>query len=87
MTVEKGDLFLTPPGIAHKQLNDSGGFTLLGSYPITQGEAFDGSSIDTLTGSPTESERKSIASCHVPERDIFGLDIRKLCDAPPSTGG
>jgi uncharacterized protein YjlB len=78
VTVEKGDFVLIPPGIAHKQLNDdTGGFTLLGSYP-TQG--FDGS-IDTLTGPPTNEERDNIASCHVPGQDIFGLDIRQLCEA------
>ena len=33
VTVAKGDLVLVPPGLAHKQLDDKNGFSLLGSYP------------------------------------------------------
>lgn len=44
---------LIPPGVAHKQLEANGGFTLLGAYPTQE---FDGS-IDTLTGSPTAEQR------------------------------
>ena len=79
VTVAKGDLVLVPPGLAHKQLDDKNGFSLLGSYPTF---GFDGS-IDTLTGRPTIEERERIVKCHVPERDpIFNLDLHELCKAP-----
>eukprot|EP00563_Minutocellus_polymorphus_P020068 CAMPEP_0197726606 /NCGR_PEP_ID=MMETSP1434-20131217/16396_1 /TAXON_ID=265543 /ORGANISM="Minutocellus polymorphus, Strain CCMP3303" /LENGTH=207 /DNA_ID=CAMNT_0043312591 /DNA_START=171 /DNA_END=794 /DNA_ORIENTATION=+ len=77
VSIAKGDLVLIPPGVAHKQLNARGGFTLLGAYPTT---GFDGS-IDTLTGSPTDEERERIKGCYVPSTEpILGFDVRKLCD-------
>ena len=77
VNIGNGDLVLVPPGLAHRQLNASGGFTLLGSYPT---ERFDGS-IDTLTGPPTDTERENIAKCYLPVKDpIFGLNIAKLCE-------
>lgn len=77
VSIGPGDLVLIPPGLAHKQLDATGGFALLGSYPK---EGFDGS-IDTLTGPPTDAVRENIARCYVPAKDpIFGLDIEKLCE-------
>lgn len=76
--IEKGDQILVPPGFAHKQLDASRRFTLLGSYPT------DGSNgpVDTLTGSPTEAERQNILQCPVPSHEpIFGLEIATLCGA------
>ena len=59
------------------QLDDAGGFTLLGSYPT---ECFDGS-IDTLTGPPTDTERENIVKCYVPVKDpIFGLNVAELSE-------
>ena len=82
VSVAEGDLMLIPPGMAHKQLDEKNGFSLLGSYP-TKGFDDGSSMIDTITGSPTEKERARIAGCYVPERDpICGLDIRELCNAP-----
>lgn len=76
VSVSRGDLMLVPPGVAHKQLDEGGGFALLGSYPR---EGFDGR-IDTVRGVPTKEQRERIESCHVPDRDpIFGLDVRELC--------
>jgi uncharacterized protein YjlB len=79
--IENGDLVLIPPGFAHKQLEASSGFTLLGSYP-TQGWS---GSIDALTGAPTQEERDNIAACPIPARDpVFGLNIGELCDCETS---
>lgn len=73
--IQNGDLVLVPSGIAHKQLEASGEFTLLGSYP-KQGWT---GSIDTLTGRPTQEERDNILACYAPVRDpIFGLNIGYL---------
>ena len=73
VTISKGDLVLIPPGVAHKQLSEHGGFSLLGAYP-TQG--FD-DKIDTCTGKATVEEMKRIKECYVPEVDpIFKLGIR-----------
>ncbi len=33
LKVQKGDVLLVPPGVAHKQLDAINDFTLLGSYP------------------------------------------------------
>lgn len=60
---------LIPPGLAHKQLRDKGGFTLLGSYPHDS-EAHLGP-VDTLRGSPTAKQRENILSCLLPPKDPF----------------
>ena len=74
--IDKGDLIFIPPGMAHKQLKEKGGFSLLGSYPT---QRFDGG-IDTCRGAPTDEERRRIQECYVPETDpIFNLNIAKLC--------
>lgn len=76
--LERGDLVLIPPGFAHKQLHATGGFTLLGSYPVEDRAG----SVDTLTGPPSEEERRNIANCPVPGFDtILGLDIVALCQS------
>lgn len=73
--IAQGDLVLVPPGLAHKQLDATKGFTLLGSYPKS---GYSG--IDTLTGAPTADERHAIQTCPVPPSDpVFGLDILELC--------
>ena len=76
--IDKGDLVLIPPGVAHKQLEEHGGFSLLGSYPTFR---FDGR-IDTCRGKPTDEERKMIQECYVPKTDpIFHLNIAELCSS------
>uniref|UniRef100_A0A7S4NFK5 Cupin type-2 domain-containing protein n=1 Tax=Odontella aurita TaxID=265563 RepID=A0A7S4NFK5_9STRA len=76
VNISRGDLALIPPGVAHKEMSSEGGFTLLGSYPT---ERWTGS-IDTVTGQPTEEQRRNIADCYVPPKDpLFGLEIEKLC--------
>lgn len=75
VVISKGDVVLIPPGFAHKQLSSTGGFTLLGSYPL---EGCSGP-VDTLRGAPTEQERRNIATCAVPPRDpIFDVELSKL---------
>jgi uncharacterized protein YjlB len=75
--IDKGDLVLIPPGVAHKQLKEEGGFSLLGSYPTV---GYDG--IDTCTSTPTDEERKRIQECYVPKTDpIFNLSIPDLCSS------
>ncbi|PWN93824.1 hypothetical protein FA10DRAFT_264421, partial [Acaromyces ingoldii] len=34
INVEPGDVLLLPAGYAHRALQDAGGFTMVGSYPI-----------------------------------------------------
>ena len=78
VTISRGDSVLIPPGVAHKQLNTKGGFTLLGAYPTRE---FDGS-VDTLTGSPTNGQRQSIIDCYMPSTEpITGLNVKELCTA------
>ena len=74
--IEKGDLLLVPPGVAHKQLGEESGFSLPGSYPTF---GFDGR-IDTCRGKPTDEERRRIQECYVPKIDpLFKLNIEELC--------
>ncbi len=76
--IDRGDLVLIPPGVAHKQLEEEGGFSLLGSYPTF---GFDGR-IDTCRGKPTDEERRRIQECYVPKVDpIFHLnvEVEELC--------
>jgi hypothetical protein len=62
-----GDLILIPPGVAHKQLEASDDFTLLGSYPNETPNA------DTCRGAPTSVQARNIVECPVPASDpIFG---------------
>ena len=76
--IDKGDLVLIPPGVAHKQLEEGGGFSLLGSYPTFR---FDGR-IDTFRGKPTDEERKRIQDCYVPKTDpMFNLNIAEVCSS------
>eukprot|EP00980_Cylindrotheca_fusiformis_P008349 scaffold1754_cov105-Cylindrotheca_fusiformis.AAC.11 len=70
--VETGDVVFVPPGFAHKQLDDRNGFTLLGSYPT---ESLNGTSIDTLTGAPTQEQRNNIAQCPVPEDPLCKTQV------------
>jgi len=75
VNISKGDVMLVPPGLAHKQIRDSGGFTLLGSYPI---EGCSGP-VDTVRGAPTEDQKANIEACVTPKRDpVLGLDIASL---------
>ena len=77
VSISRGDSVLIPPGVAHKQLNANGGFTLLGAYPT---QDFDGS-IDTLTGLPTSEQRDRIKACFVPLTEpITGLNVKDLCN-------
>lgn len=77
VSISRGDSVLVPPGVAHKQLNANGGFTLLGAYPTHD---FDGS-IDTLTGLPTAEQRNRIKACFVPLTEpITGLSVKDLCN-------
>jgi uncharacterized protein YjlB len=84
--ISRGDLILIPPGFAHKQLEATEGFTLLGSYPTSNSAENGGSSdsVDTLRGLPTRQERDNIANCSslAPSaRDpLFGLDLAQLVD-------
>ena len=52
ITIEKGDLALVPPGVAHKHLDSFDGLSLLGSYPAATPD------VDTLRGAPTEQQRQ-----------------------------
>eukprot|EP00929_Paragymnodinium_shiwhaense_P085142 TRINITY_DN45594_c0_g1_i1.p1 TRINITY_DN45594_c0_g1~~TRINITY_DN45594_c0_g1_i1.p1 ORF type:complete len:197 (+),score=39.46 TRINITY_DN45594_c0_g1_i1:194-784(+) len=62
-----GDLILIPPGVAHKQMDASGDFLLLGSYPNETPTA------DTVRGAPSQQQQQSIEDCPVPACDpIFG---------------
>jgi uncharacterized protein YjlB len=61
--VEKGDIVLIPPGVAHRQVQADGSFALLGSYPVETPD------FDTVKGKPTERQRRNIAECFVPQRD------------------
>ena len=73
--ISKGDLMLIPPGVAHKEIHQEGGFSLLGSYPTKE---FDGR-IDTCRGKATEDELERINTCYVPEMDpICNLSIHYL---------
>mmetsp|Transcript_16151 Transcript_16151/g.24598 ORF Transcript_16151/g.24598 Transcript_16151/m.24598 type:complete len:208 (-) Transcript_16151:1035-1658(-) len=62
--VERGDLMLVPPGFAHKQLSERGGFALLGAYPDCQGV-----NVDTLKGKPSDQQRRNILDCPTPHKD------------------
>ena len=61
--VGKGDILLIPPGVAHKQLQAKGGFTLLGSYPPGSGH------VDTLRGAPSLEEERNICKVEKPEEE------------------
>ena len=63
----KGDLVLVPPGVAHKQLADRDGFTLLGAYPSHDGCRTP--SADTVRGAPTAAQARNIAACATPVLD------------------
>jgi uncharacterized protein YjlB len=70
-----GDLILIPPGVAHKQLEASGDFTLLGSYPNETPHA------DTCRGKPTSAQARNIAECSLPISDpIFGRAVQPWGD-------
>lgn len=72
VAVEKNDLVLIPPGVAHKQLSSSGGFTLLGSYPMRGCSG----SVDTLRESPTKQQVDNIEACIAPATEpILGLNL------------
>lgn len=62
-----GDLILIPPGVAHKQLEATPDFTLLGCYPNETPD------VDTVRGAPTPAQARSIKACPVPRSDpLFG---------------
>ena len=83
--VATGDLMLVPPGLAHKQILDSGGFTLLGSYPKDSELRL--GPVDTLREAPTVQQRENIASCPLPPKDPFfgwtmdDVGLRKSIDS------
>jgi uncharacterized protein YjlB len=74
IAVKKGDVALVPPGVAHKQLNDQGGFALLlGAYPVESPHA------DTIRGLPSERQRRHIVECFTPESEpITGTTLDSL---------
>lgn len=73
--VQVGDLILIPPGVAHKQLEASSDFTLLGSYPDETPNA------DTCRGAPTAAQAQNIADCPLPASDpIFGRSVQPWGD-------
>ena len=75
----KGDLVLVPPGVAHKQLADRDGFTLLGAYPSHDGCRTP--SADTVRGAPTAAQARNIAACATPVLDP------RWGGSPPWDGG
>ena len=76
VVVKQGDLVLVPPGVAHKQLADEGGFSLLGSYPKS---GCSGSTVDTLRGAPTDQQRANIIACQAPTTEpVLGLDLSQF---------
>lgn len=77
VVVKRGDVILIPPGFAHKQLSDSGGFTLLGAYPQTGCSG----TVDTLRGEPMGQQRDNIDACIAPEKEpLTGISIPALYD-------
>ena len=76
LLVQKGDLLLIPPGVAHKQLHATHDFALLGSYPTSGGS---GSVVDTLRGAPTDQQRANIQACLAPASEpILQLDLSQF---------
>uniref|UniRef100_A0A7S2BYP1 Cupin type-2 domain-containing protein n=1 Tax=Florenciella parvula TaxID=236787 RepID=A0A7S2BYP1_9STRA len=72
--VQPGDCLLIPPGVAHKQLSEQGGFTLLGAYPDHNGCRTP--SADTCRRAPTAKQQASIERCPAPLRcPLFGTDL------------
>ena len=70
-----GDLILIPPGVAHKQLQASGDFTLLGCYPEETPNA------DTCKGAPSKAQAQNIERCPVPRSDpVFGAAAQSWGD-------
>mmetsp|Transcript_8370 Transcript_8370/g.14066 ORF Transcript_8370/g.14066 Transcript_8370/m.14066 type:complete len:212 (+) Transcript_8370:67-702(+) len=74
-----GDLVLIPPGVAHKQGASSGGFLLLGSYPVHAGCPTPHA--DTVCKAPTLQQAENIKSCPVP------LHCPRWGAKPPWEGG
>ena len=73
ISLDRGDVVLIPPGVAHKQLNASHVFALLGSYLPGSGH------VDVLKGKPTNEQRQNIAKAPVPEQDpITGIRLQDL---------
>ena len=88
VTLAPGGMLLIPPGFAHKQISATRRFTVLGSYPTRSSRTFRDAAagdaidvvVDTLTGVPTEEQRRNIRDGSVPDTDpILGLDIATLC--------
>lgn len=79
LEVTRGDLMLIPPGLAHKQVRDAGGFTLLGSYPNNDRSAAHLGPVDTIRGSPTMKQRENIVACRLPPKDpFFGWTVDEI---------
>lgn len=75
VSIQKGDLVYIPPGFAHKQIESSGGFTLLGAYPTVGCTG----PVDVLRGVPTARERANIDACVPPQTDpILGLNLSSM---------
>jgi uncharacterized protein YjlB len=68
--VHSGDVIVIPAGVAHKRLDASPDFSVVGAYP-------DGREWDLLRGEPGERPKadKSIAALPIPDNDpIYGAD-------------
>jgi uncharacterized protein YjlB len=72
--ITKGDIVLTPPGVAHKQLKASEGFVLMGSHP-----AASGTHVDIVKGPPTEpATTTNFASVDSRGRTHYGNFIKRF---------
>lgn len=65
--VEKGDVMIVPAGVAHAMLEDKGGFSMIGSYPV------DADQWDHCTGSEGRAAEERIKKLKWFERDpVYG---------------
>lgn len=71
--VRAGDVIVIPAGVAHKRLNSSGDFLVVGCYPP-------GQDWDLLRGEPGDRPKadENIAQVPLPETDPVGGDLARL---------
>ena len=73
--VTLGDVVLVPPGFAHRQLEATQDFTLLGAYPNSGCSG----PVDTVRAAPTAAQRANIAAVQAPsEEPISGIQLADL---------
>jgi uncharacterized protein YjlB len=70
LILERGDLVVIPAGVAHKRIEEEGGFSCMGAYPDDQ-------QYDIMYGKPEERSQaeENIRRVSLPENDpLYGSD-------------